>query len=100
MSRPPLPALACVSIMDTMSNGRAVLQRILKAIPGSMRGLALEAQVSHALLGAIRRGERRMTPATRDALVRALRRWTATCAALAEDLESAELEPGGHDEAD
>lgn len=72
---------------------RDALQSVLEDSPASIRALARAAGVSHALLVAIRAGERRMTPATRDALVAALRRWSRKHAELADALEAAELEP-------
>lgn len=75
-----------------------MLQRILRETPTSIRALAREAGVSHRLLQAIRDGDRRLTPATRDAVLRALRTWADTCSGLADDLEAAELDaPGGDD---
>ena len=72
-----------------MEETRAVLRRILEDAPGSIRAIAREADVSHALLVAIRDGDRRLTPRTREALTAALRRWADRCERLAEDLESA-----------
>lgn len=80
-----------------METGRAVLQRILREAPGSIRELAREAGVSNALLRAVRDGDRRLTPATRKAVAAALRQWEDTCGELAEALEAVESEPGGDD---
>jgi len=65
----------------------AVLGRVLKGSPGSIRALAREAGVSHGLLVQIRDGGRRLTPETRRRLATALRRWSETCEELADDLE-------------
>lgn len=70
-----------------MTNGRAVLRKVLEANPASIRTLASEAGVSEKLLRLIRDGNRRLTPETRDALAGALRRWEARCREAAEQLE-------------
>lgn len=89
----PSPVRPHIEYMET---GRAVLQRILRDAPGSIRELAREAGVSHRLLRAARDGDRNLTPATRDAVLRALRTWAGTCSELADALEAAELDrPGG-----
>lgn len=74
-----------------------MIERILDEAPGSIRELAREAGVSERLIRAVRDGMRRLTPATRDALAAVLRRWAGRCQALAEELESLELEPGRRD---
>lgn len=76
----------------------AVLRRVLDESPGSIRELAREAGVSHALLLAVRDGQRRLTPETREAVVTALQRWAERCEDLAEALEAADLTPGDYDE--
>jgi hypothetical protein len=97
MTPPALAAFCASDQYGHMTTGRVVLRRVLRGCPGSMRALAREAGVSHGLLMAVRGGERRLTAATRGAVVQALRRWSGTCAALADELEAAELEPGGRD---
>lgn len=64
-----------------------MIRRVLEEAPGSIRELAREAGVSHSLLVAIRDGQRRLTPATREALATALRRWSERLEALAEQME-------------
>lgn len=80
-----------------MRDERTVIQVILQEVPASVRELAREAGVSHGLLLAIRDGERGMTPATREAVVGALRRWSERCAELAEALDAAKPREGGDD---
>lgn len=82
-----------------MTDPSTVLQTVLDQAPGSIRDLAREAGVSHSLLVAVRDGDRRLTPRTRDRLVEALRTWAGRCEGLAEELEAAEgvTEPGGDD---
>ena len=63
-----------------------------------MRKLAEAAGVSHTLLLQVRDGDRRLTPATRRAVVSALRGWGDRCHGLANALENAaESETGGTD---
>lgn len=64
----------------------------VEAAPGSIRELADEAGVSDTLIRLVRDGDRRLTPATRDALADALRRWGARCEAAAEGLASADVD--------
>lgn len=83
-----------------MEEARAVLRTILDEAPGSIRELAREAGISHPLLVAIRDGERRLTPETRDAVAAALRRWAERCEGLAEALEAAETRTSDGEETD
>lgn len=69
-----------------MCEAREVAEAV-EAAPGSIRQLAEEAGVSEALIRHVRDGRRRLTPATRDALSGALRRWAARCEAAASGLE-------------
>jgi len=76
-----------------MDKATDVLRLVFDAIPASTRALAREAGVSPKLLRMVRDGERRLTAATRDALVAALRRWEVRCGEALDALESADLEP-------
>lgn len=73
-----------------MEEGRAVLRRVLREVPTSLRKLAHAAGVSESLLRAVRDGDRRLTSDTRQAVTAALRRWERTCGELADALEAAE----------
>lgn len=69
-----------------MCEARDVAEAV-EAAPGSIRELAEKAGVSDALIRHVRDGRRRLTPATREALSGALRRWAARCEAAAAGLE-------------
>lgn len=81
-----------------MEKGRDVLREILDAAPGSIRELARASGVHVTLLTKARDGERRLTTATRERLVQALRRWSDTCDRLADRLEASDLEQEGSHE--
>ena len=78
-----------------MGNGQAALQTVLDRSPASIRSLAHAADLSEALLRAIRDGDRRLTADTREALVKALRERAGIYEELAETLDAVDLEPGG-----
>lgn len=73
-------------------DAQAAIQKALDRAPGSIRELAAEADLSEALLRAVRDGDRRCTPRTRDRLVDALRSWEETCGDVADALEAADLD--------
>ena len=75
----------------------AVFERVLKEAPGSIRELARQADVSHALLIRVRDGDLRLTPETVEAIVAVLRTWEDRCHELADALEDAARNEGGHD---
>ncbi len=76
----------------------AAFRRAIEGAPCSIRRLAEAAGVSHTLLLQVRDGDRRLTPATRRAVISALRSWGDRCHGLADALEdAAESETGGID---
>lgn len=80
-----------------MVSARKVLRAILEESPSSIRALAQAAGLSEGLLRAIRDGRARMTVETRKRLVKALTERAEIHTRHAEELEAAELEPGGRD---
>lgn len=74
-----------------------MLREVLQRAPGSIRELARAAGVDVTLLTKVRDGDRRLTPATREKVVGALRRWSETTVELADRLEASDLEPGETD---
>lgn len=93
LASPPL----CPHYSD-MGEPKAVLRKVLDAIPTSLRALAHEAGVSEKLLRMIRDGDRRLTPEVRAQLVEALRAWEQDCGDAADALEAADLQRGGEGE--
>lgn len=83
----------CGAIMSQ----QAVLRKILRDAPGSLRELAEEAGLAHTTLLRAESGERRVTPETVRAVVGALRRWSGRCDALADALEAAQREEEAED---
>lgn len=77
-----------------MASDGEYLRSIIKGAPCSARQLAQAAGLSPTLLTLIQQGERSLTPETREALARALRKWGDTCHSLADDLDP---EAGGTD---
>ena len=57
-----------------------VVRRAIRRAPCSIRALAREAGVSHAMLAAIVTGHERATPRVSRKVARALDRWAARCA--------------------
>lgn len=80
-----------------MGDADGLLRQALGAVPGSLRELARAADLSPRLLRMVRDGDRRLTPATRDALIAALRRWEERCGRAAEALERSDPGTGGDD---
>ena len=62
-----------------MSKAAVALRRALARSPASLRALAREAKVSHALLLMIVRGQRAATPVVMTKVATALSRWAANC---------------------
>jgi hypothetical protein len=60
-----------------------ITRKAIGAAPCSVRKLAQEAGLSHALLVYIGKGERQVTPAVAEAIADALDRWSKQCAAAA-----------------
>jgi plasmid maintenance system antidote protein VapI len=58
----------------------AVLRRAIRCAPCTIRALAREAGVSHAMLAAIVAGHERATPRVARKVSRALDSWAARCA--------------------
>lgn len=58
----------------------AVVRRAIRRAPCSIRALAREAGVSHAMLAAIVTGQERATARVAGKVARALDRWAARCA--------------------
>ena len=73
----------------SMGRTRAALEKVLRRIPGSIRGLAREAGIAHATLIQVRDGDRPLSAGAQARLVRALRRWAKTCDEFADELEAA-----------
>lgn len=67
----------------------AQLVRAVNAAPCSLRALAREASVSHALLVMILAGDRAATPVVTVKVAAALERWGARCRRAAEQLRRA-----------
>jgi hypothetical protein len=61
----------------------------LKGAPCSMRALAREAGVSHALLQMVRDGRRTCTPQVAESVAVALERWGQECITAADRLRQA-----------
>lgn len=81
------PAPVCPHFTD-MEETKAILRKVLDAIPTSTRALAQEAGVSEKLLRMIRDGDRRLTSDVRAKLVEALRTWETDCGNAADALEA------------
>lgn len=62
-----------------MSTKAAAVKRALGLAPGSLRALAREAGVSHALLLMVCRGQRGATRPVMAKVAAALTRWAANC---------------------
>lgn len=73
-----------------MESQRAVLRRIIRDAPGSLRELAEEAGLAHTTLLRAESGERGVSPETVRAVVAALRRWSGRFDGLADALEAAQ----------
>jgi lambda repressor-like predicted transcriptional regulator len=56
-----------------------VLRRAIRRAPCTIRALARQAGVSHAVLAAIVTGEERATPRVAQLVARALERWGTRC---------------------
>lgn len=78
--------------MARVDNLRRVLVRVLEGSPAPVAWLAREAGVDHGNLVRARDGTINLSPAVAEALVGALRRWSGTCAKLADELEQAAAE--------
>ncbi len=68
----------------------AALKRALALAPGSLRAVAREAGVSHAILVMITEGERPATARVLGAVAAALERWGERCARAAAGLRQAQ----------
>ena len=78
----------------TFHNGRVdemqtALQDVLHRVPGSIRRLAASSGLSHTTLRQARDGDFRLSLASVQAIVMALRDWGDTCIELADKLEAA-----------
>ena len=78
-----------------MESQREAIRQILQQAPGSIRELAREAELTHAALIQVRDGKTTLTPESVRKVAGALRRWSATCAELADRLETAQPKPKG-----
>jgi len=84
-----LTILCILTILVTMERVRAVLRRILRETPSSMRRLADKSGLTHGALVRARDGDIRLSPDSVRRIANALREWSATCADLADRLEAA-----------
>ena len=66
-----------------------VVRRAIRRAPCTIRALARQAGVSHALLAAIVAGQRGATPAVAQEVARALDTWSARCAQDAATIHAA-----------
>lgn len=78
-----------LSIMDSMTRVKEVLDQVLTEIPASQRRLAEASGLTHGALGQVRRGRSGLEPETVRRIIAALRGWSDRCSELADELERA-----------
>lgn len=81
-------------LLGMRSSTRAALRDVLRRAPGSIRELAAAAGITDAALRQARDGQTNLTDERVRGVVKALRRWSATTAKLADRLEATLEDPG------